>query len=56
MTFDPAYAADRIIAELMEARRRMDLGEPMSTTAAELGLTPSELQELLNAHPALRHE
>lgn len=45
--FDPKAAADAIVAELREAARRMDMGEPMATTAAELGLTPSELLELL---------
>ena len=33
--------------ELKEAQRRIDLGEPLSTTAAEMGLTPSELTEML---------
>ena len=33
--------------ELKEAQRRIDLGEPLSTTAAEMGLTPSELAEML---------
>ena len=35
--------------ELKEAQRRIDLGEPLSTTAAEMGLTPSELIEMLEA-------
>lgn len=33
--------------DLLEAARRLDLGEPLSTTAAELGFTPSELKEAL---------
>ena len=33
--------------ELKEAQRRIDMGEPLSTTAAEMGLTPSELAEML---------
>jgi hypothetical protein len=32
--------------ELKEAQRRLNLGEPLSTTAAELGLTPKELTDL----------
>ena len=40
-------AAYSMRAELIEAQRRIDLGEPLNTTAAELGLTPGELQELL---------
>jgi hypothetical protein len=47
MTFDAKKAADEIMSDLKEAARRLDLGEPMSTTAAELGLTPRELSELL---------
>lgn len=47
MTFDPKKAADQIMDELREAARRLDLGEPMATTSAELGLTPRELSELL---------
>ena len=34
---------------LKEAQRRLDLGEPLSTTAAEMGLTPKELTEMLEA-------
>ena len=47
MEFDPKKAAMQIIDELKEAASRLDLGEPMATTAAELGLTPRELSELL---------
>ena len=47
--FDVVKAAHRMRDELIEAQRRMDLGEPLSTTAAELGLTPSELREMLEA-------
>ena len=39
--------------ELIEAQRRLELGEPLSTTAAELGLTPKELTDLLKE---LNHE
>ena len=45
--FDTAKAAEIIVDELRDAARRLDLGEPMATTAAELGLTPRELVELL---------
>ena len=37
------------MAELIEAQRRIDLGEPFNTTAADLGLTPLELREMLDA-------
>ena len=47
MTFDAKKAADQMMSDLKEAARRLDLGEPMATTAAELGLTPRELSELL---------
>ena len=47
MTFDVEKAAAEIVEELKEAARRLDLGEAMATTAAELGLTPRELSELL---------
>ena len=33
--------------EMAEAQRRIDAGEPFSTTAAEMGLTPAELSEML---------
>ena len=36
-----------MIKELKEAQRRIDMGEPVSTTAAEMGLTPNELKEML---------
>ncbi len=45
--FDPQKAALGSLVELKEAQRRIDLGEPFNTTAAELGLTPWELTELL---------
>ncbi len=45
--FNVAEAAQAIIEDLKEAARRMNLGEPMATTAAELGLTPRELTELI---------
>lgn len=45
--FNVAEAAQAIVEDLKEAARRMNLGEPMATTAAELGLTPRELTELL---------
>ena len=44
--FDPQKAALGSLVELKEAQRRIDLGEPVSTTAAEIGLTPWELTEL----------
>ena len=47
--FDVVKAARSMTAELIEAQRRIDLGEPLSTTAADLGLTPSELREMLEA-------
>jgi len=47
MMFDVVKAAHIMRAELIEAQRRMELGEPLSTTAAELGMTPSELREML---------
>ena len=45
--FNAEEAALSIIEDLKEAARRMNLGEPMATTAAELGLTPRELTELI---------
>ena len=50
--FDVVKAAHSMRAELIEAQRRIDLGEPLSTTAADLGLTPSELREMLEAMAA----
>jgi len=47
--FDVVKAARSMTAELIEAQRRIDLGEPFNTTAADLGLTPSELREMLDA-------
>ena len=47
--FDVVKAAHSMRAELIEAQRRIDLGEPLSTTAADLGLTPLELREMLEA-------
>lgn len=47
--FDVVKAARSMTAELIEAQRRIDLGEPFNTTAADLGLTPSELREMLEA-------
>ena len=42
---------DRIVnsmrGELVTAQRRLDVGEPFNTTAAEMGLVPGELVELL---------
>ena len=35
--------------ELREAQKRLDSGEPLSTTAAEMGLTPKELTEMREA-------
>ena len=35
--------------DLKEAQRRIDNGEPFNTTAADMGYTPIELRELLNA-------
>ena len=49
--FDPQKAALTLLVELKEAQRRIDLGEPFSTTAAELGMTPWELTELLSYLP-----
>jgi hypothetical protein len=46
--FDVVKAAHIMRAELIEAQRRMELGEPLSTTAAELGMTPSEMQEMFD--------
>ena len=45
--FDVVKAAHRMRAELIEAQRRMGLGEPLNTTAAEMGMTPAELSEML---------
>lgn len=42
-----ARAAEQMKEELTEAQRRLDNGEGLSTTAAELGFTPSELSEVL---------
>lgn len=36
-----------IAKEVAIARRRLELGEPLSTTAAEMELTPAELTALL---------
>lgn len=47
MTFDVKRAARLMQPDLIEAQRRIDAGEPRSTTAAELGLTPNELAEML---------
>jgi hypothetical protein len=48
MNFDPARAANLMRDELIGAMGRINRGEPFSTTAAELGFTPSELEELFN--------
>ena len=47
--FDVVKAARSMTAELIEAQRRIDRGEPLNTTAADLGLTPLELREMLDA-------
>jgi hypothetical protein len=47
MTFDIKRAALLMQPELIEAQRRINAGEPFSTTAAELGMTPAELSEML---------
>jgi hypothetical protein len=47
MTFDIKRAALLMQPELIEAQRRINVGEPFSTTAAELGMTPAELSEML---------
>jgi len=46
-------AAAKMFSNLDEAQRRIDAGEPFNTTAAELGYTPGELRELLNAAQCL---
>ena len=48
MAFDPKTAAALMIRELNEAIDRINAGEPFNTTAAELGFTPAELQELFD--------
>jgi len=47
--FDINRAAELMSAQLQEAQRRIQLGEPFSTTAAEIGCTPGELRELFEA-------
>lgn len=48
MMFDLVKAAEASKPELIEALRRIGNGEPFNTTAAELGLTPSEMQEMFD--------
>lgn len=48
MDFDPKTAAALMTEELSAALDRINAGEPFSTTAAELGFTPDELQELID--------
>tara|TARA_R110002153_G_scaffold41498_1_gene118302 strand:- start:2890 stop:3201 length:312 start_codon:yes stop_codon:yes gene_type:complete len=43
----PKQEATAQALEMAEAQRRIDAGEPFSTTAAEMGLTPAELSEML---------
>ena len=38
---------DAKLFDARQARQRLDAGEPFNTTAAELGLTPHELEVLL---------
>ena len=49
-------AAARLVDELTDARRRLDAGEAFNTTAAELGFTPFELRELLDAQQTQERE
>ncbi len=48
MDFDPKTAAALMTEELNAALDRINAGEPFNTTAAELGFTPDELQELID--------
>ena len=49
-------AAALMFSNLDEAQRRIDAGEPLNTTAAEMGYTPGELRELLDAAQCLARE
>jgi hypothetical protein len=46
--FDLVKAAEASKPELIEALRRIGNGEPFNPIAAELGLTPSEMQEMFD--------
>lgn len=48
-SFDINRAAKLMAAQLQEAQRRIQLGEPFNTTAADIGCTPGELRELFEA-------
>ena len=48
MDFDPKTAAALMTKELNAALDRINTGEPFNTTAAEMGFTPAELQELID--------
>jgi len=47
--FDINRAAKLMAAQLQEAQRRIQRGEPFGTTAADIGCTPAELRELFEA-------
>ena len=47
--FDVFKAAEASKPELLEAVRRIENGEPFSTTAEEIGLMPHEMQEMFEA-------
>ena len=49
-------AAAKMFSNLDEAQRRIDAGEPLSTTAAEMGYTPGELRELFDAQQTQERE
>ncbi len=44
---EPIHKAMDYAPEFKEAIRRIDAGEPVNTTAAELGLTPKELLDVI---------
>lgn len=44
---EPIHKAMDYAPEFKEAIRRIDAGEPVNTTAAELGLTPKELLNVI---------